>query len=398
MNPEKTLLPLFVIFTMAFLSLPGCSNNDTDSRANPHQKDEPIFELTMANQHPGEFPMNRVINESWGKWLERESKGRVKLTILPAETAAKAADLFDAARNGIVDIGCQMLAMTPGRFPLNEVAQLPLIFSSSRAAALTHMALYEKYPELQKEFKGVKVLGFHFNGPAQIHTLKSPIRTLADWRGQVMVGWGPYAAQIIKALGGTPEMIGPPELYDALAKKVVDGNLVEWEGQHLWHYDDQAKYSTEANLYITPFVHVMNQEKFNRLPPDIQALFVGDNIHLVHELQGYNFDKDDAKYKALINDNFIKRGAEAIYVLPEEERAKWVEAIKSVRESWVKTMAAKGYPARAILDDALRLAKEFETKPTDHCGRTLSAWGAPGYKTIEAHGAKSPQEEGKTAP
>ena len=42
---------------------------------------------------------------------------------------------------------------------LNEVVELPLIFPSSRAAALTHMALYEKYPELQAEFKGVKVLG-----------------------------------------------------------------------------------------------------------------------------------------------------------------------------------------------------------------------------------------------
>ena len=53
------------------------------------------------------------------------------------------------------------------------------------------MALYEKYPELQNEFKGVKVLGFHANGPAQVHTLKEPIRTLEDWKGKVMVGWGP---------------------------------------------------------------------------------------------------------------------------------------------------------------------------------------------------------------
>ena len=360
-------------------------------RFNP-KKAVKVIELTIANQHPGEFPMNRVINESWGRWLERESGGRVKLTILPSETAAKAADIFDAARTGIVDIGCQMLAMSPGRFPLNEVVELPLIFSSSRAAALTHMALYEKYPELRDEFKGVKVLGFHFNGPAQIHTLKKPIRTLADWGGQVMVGWGPYAAEIIKALGGTPEMIGPPELYDALAKKVVDGNCVEWEGQHLWHYDDVAKYSTEANLYITPFVHVMNQGKYNRLPPDIQALFTGDHAALVHELHGYNFDKDDAEYKKLIHENYLKSGAEGIYILPEAERIKWVEAIKPVRESWVKDMVAKGAPAKAILEDALRLAKEYEAKSSIDCEKTLCEWGAPGYKKIDKNEIESTEE------
>ncbi len=380
MKTRKALFAWYFMFLATVIIFSGCSGDDGTSGKNPQGKKVKIIELTIANQHPGEFPMNRVVNEAWGNWLSRESGGRVKLTILPAETAAKAADLFDAARAGIVDIGCQMLAMTPGRFPLNEVVELPLIFTSSRAAALTHMALHKKYPELQAEFKGVKVLGFHFNGPAQVHCLNKPIRALQDWQGQVIVGWGPYAADIIKALGGTPEMIGPPELYDALAKGVVDGNLVEWEGQHLWHYDDVAKYSTNADLYITPFVHVMNLDKYNSLPPDIQALLTGENTKNFHELHGYNFDKDDAEYKELIDNAYLKKGADGIYTLPEEEKAKWVDAIKPVRESWVRAMTAKGAPAQAILDDALRLAKKYEKTSAAHCEQTLCDWGAAGYE------------------
>jgi TRAP-type C4-dicarboxylate transport system substrate-binding protein len=330
--------------------------------------------------------MNRVVNDAWTRWIEKESGGRVRITVLPAETVAKAADIYDAARTGIVDIGCQFLIMTPGRFPLNEVTELPLIFPSSRSAALTHMALYKKYPQLRNEFKGVKVLGFHANGPAQVHTLKRPIRTLEDWKGQVIVGWGPYAANIISALGATPEMIGPSELYDALSKGVVDGNLIEWEGEHIWHYNDTAKYSTEANFYISPFVHVMNLDKYNDLPQDIQELLSGEMAHLFHEVHGYNFDKDDAKYKGQLNQQYSKAGLPEIYTLPEKEKERWLNAITPVRESWIRKAESMGAPGQSILEDAIRLAKEFDDSPYDHCEETLHQWEAQGYTEVPAPG------------
>jgi len=372
-----------VISVISILTVSGCSKEESTSTT---KKPIKVINLTLANQHPSEAPMNRVVNDAWARWIEKETGGRVKITVLPAETAAKSADIYDAARTGIVDIGCQFLIMSPGRFPLNEVTELPLIFPSSRSAALTHMALYEKYPELQNEFKGVKVLGFHANGPAQVHTLKEPIRTLEDWRGKVMVGWGPWAADIISALGGTPEMIGAPELYDALSKGVVDGNLIEWEGEHIWHYNEVAKYSTEASFYISPFVHVMNLDKYNGLPPDIQEFFTGEKAKLFFEVHGHNFDKDDAKYKGQLDQQYSKAGLPGIYTLPEEEKERWLNAITPVRETWVKKAEAMGAPGRAILEDAIRLAREFSESPYDHCEETLYQWEAQGYKEVPARG------------
>lgn len=376
MKIQNPLVVGWVISLILILSISGCSKEESEVST---EKPARVIELTLANQHPSEAPMNRVVNDAWARWIEKETGGRVKVTVIPAETVAKAADIYDAARTGIVDIGCQFLTMTPGRFPLNEVMELPLIFPSSRSAALTHMALYEKYPEIQNEFKGVKVLGFHANGPAQVHTLKKPIRKLEDWKGQVIVGWGPYAADIISALGGTPEMIGPPELYDALSKGVVDGNLIEWEGEHIWHYNDVAKYSTEANLYISPFVHVMNLNTFNNLPSDIQEFFTGERAKLFFEVHGYNFDKDDAGYKVQLGEQYKNSGLPEIYTLPEEEKTKWLNAIIRVRESWVEKAEALGAPGEAILNDAIRLAREFYHKPSNMCEKTLREWGAHGY-------------------
>ena len=181
-------------------------------------------------------------------------------------------------------------------------------------------------------------------------------------------------------------MIGPPELYDALSKGVVDGNLIEWEGEHIWHYNDVAKYSTEANFYISPFVHVMNIDKYNSLPPDIQDLFAGEKAKLFFEVHGYNFDRDDASYKNQLSEQYSKAGQPEIYILPEEEKEKWLNAIAPVREAWIKKAEALGAPGKAILEDAIRMAKEFHESPSDHCEETLRQWEAQGYSEAPAQG------------
>jgi TRAP-type C4-dicarboxylate transport system substrate-binding protein len=229
-----------VILLTTVLSVSGCSKEESTVSS---KKSVKVIELTLANQHPSEAPMNRVVNDAWARWIEKETGGRVRITVLPAETVAKAADIYDA-----------------------------------------------------------------------------------------------------------------------------------------------AKYSTEANFYISPFVHVMNLNTYNDLPPDIQELLSGEKAHLFHEVHGYNFDKDDAEYRDQLNQQYATAGLPEIYTLPEEEKEKWLNAIAPVRESWIRKAESMGAPGRAILEDAIRLAKEFDESPYDHCEKTLCEWEAQGYGEVPAPG------------
>ena len=47
-----------------------------------------VFKLTLGTWHPAEDPINKVINAAWFKWLEKESNGRIKMTLLPGGQAA----------------------------------------------------------------------------------------------------------------------------------------------------------------------------------------------------------------------------------------------------------------------------------------------------------------------
>ena len=49
-----------------------------------------------------------------------------------------------------------------------------------------------------------------------------------------------------------------------------------------------------------------------------------------------------------------------LFHLPAEEHERWVETIWPVTEIWVEENEAKGYPARAILEDAIAFAEQYK--------------------------------------
>ena len=354
----------------------------------PTPTPEKVFNLSLSDIHPAEDPMNSVIAASWFKWLERESKGRIKMTLLHSAQAAPQEGQYDAARTGIVNIAVQVLPALPGRFPISEVVDLPFMFDypSSRAQSLTLMALYEKYPELQAEFPDVKVLFFHASAGSELSTVKKQVRTMQDLKGMVLLSVGTYNNLALAALGATPELINPFESYDALVKGVLDGSTVNWMAQQVFGQVEAIKYSTETCMCVDPFIEVMNLDTWNSLPADLQALFVGENAWRISELYGYRFDVDNGAARDAISEKYKTAGLPEVYTLPAAEKAKWLEKVQPVWEEWVKTAAAKvgEAKARAILEDAQKFAKQysdenFSAQEKQKDFDTLHDWGAPGY-------------------
>lgn len=77
----------------------------------------------------------------WAKMIEEKSGGRLKVTIYPGSTLGKAADHVDLVTGGIADMGFASPGMTPGRFPLISVAELPLLFKSGKGGSMAVWSL-----------------------------------------------------------------------------------------------------------------------------------------------------------------------------------------------------------------------------------------------------------------
>ena len=382
---KRILFILLAVILAVSLSLIAC-NGEQEEEEEEEEEEPEVFSLTFGTIHPAEAPMNSVINAAWIDWLEEESEGRIEIVPLSGGAAGDPPELYDNCRTGVIDIACHMIGFNPARWPLTEVLFLPLIFEypGSRAAALTAMALYDKYPEIQAEHSEVKVLGFHANGPAQIHTVDEPVETMEDLVGLTIDTEGLWAVKALTALGATVESVGAYDRYDALSKGTIDGNVLEWEGQFVWNLFDLTNYSVEVGLYSFIFIHVMNLDTWNSLPADLQELFVGDNAELYFTLHGYNFDKDDIMFRDNLDGIYKDRGNPGIYVLPEEEKDRWVEAIMPLREEWLESAAAEVgmETAEAILEDCIAFAEEYKGYPDEECpecATILAEWGAAGY-------------------
>ena len=78
----------------------------------------------------------------WARKVEAESGGRIRIDIFPSmQLGGAPAQLFDQARDGVVDIAWTVPALTPGRFPKIEMFELP--FVPARRALVSSKALQD---------------------------------------------------------------------------------------------------------------------------------------------------------------------------------------------------------------------------------------------------------------
>ena len=118
------------------------------------------------------------------------------------------------------------------------------------------------------------------------------------------------------------------------------------------------------------------------MPPDLQQLFVGENAWRMARLYGHQFDEDDLMLRDLLDEQLKAGGYPGVYVLPEDEKARWVKAVEPVWEQWVAKASTEigEAKARAILEDAKTFAAQYAYKGFNQEAEDIfHEWGAIGH-------------------
>jgi TRAP-type C4-dicarboxylate transport system substrate-binding protein len=106
---------------------------------------------------------------------------------------------------------------------------------------------------------------------------------------------------------------------------------------------------------VAPLVTLMNQKKYDSLPPDLRKVIDELSGAWGAEFTGAAWDKNELDGIAA-----AKKAGATIYTVPAEERQRWAAKLKVVEEDWVKGMEAKGLPARQILTDLREAIKRYD--------------------------------------
>jgi len=308
------------------------------------------IKLTYANFPPAPtFPCVQM--ERWAKEVDQRTKGKVKVQTFPGGTLLAAKNIFDGVMSGTADIGNFAMSYQPGRFPVSEAIDLPLGFTSAKAASLTLYDLIEKYQP--KEFQGVKVLTLFTCPPANIMT-RTPVKSLADLKGMELRVGGTQA-DIIKRLGGIPVAMPQSDTPEALQKGVVKGHVSSMEVLKDFNYAAYTANATIANLWVVSFGVVMNKDKWAALPDDVkkvfeelgreQALWTGRYVD-EHVLEAIKWSKE--KYNL------------QIFELPAAQTAEIPKLLAPMVDDYVKKVTAAGLPGDQIIKDVMALKAKYE--------------------------------------
>ncbi len=332
------ILGLSVVMLVALLVYPG------------NVRSQAKITLTYANFPPATtFPCVQM--ERWAKEIEKRTAGRVKVQTFPGGTLLAAKNIFDGVLAGTADIGNFAMSYQPGRFPVSEAIDLPVGFTSAKAASLALYDLIMKYKP--KEFEKVKVLTFFTCPPADLMT-KTPVKTLADLKGMELRASGTGAA-VLKRLGAIPVGMPQSEAPEAIQKGVVKGNVSSMEILKDFNFAAYLPYATEANLFVVSFAVIMNKAKWDSLPADIkkifdetsreQALWTGTYVD-EHVKEALKWSKEKYNHQLL---NFSAK-----------DQAEIRKLVKPIIDDYVSKVTAAGLPGQQILKDVYELKAKYE--------------------------------------
>jgi TRAP-type C4-dicarboxylate transport system substrate-binding protein len=289
----------------------------------------------------------------WSERLEKASNGRIVVKRFPNAQMGPTPQHYDFARTGQADASWFLHGATPGRFPLTELISLPYMVGSAEIGTkvLNDAELRSKY--LDAEHRGVKVLMLNTHQPGGPHTTKKPIRTMDDFKGMRLRFASPPIRDLVQGLGATPVGVPPTEIAETLQKGTIDGVFIDYGGAGIaFKLGGTIKYSTELYAYVASFGLAMNEDFWNKLPPDLKKLVTDTTTGKEKEV-GEAWDALDVPGKKAL----IDAGGEAIRLSPAEN-AKFRKIGAEVSEAKVKELEAKGLPARAVYNQMKALAEK----------------------------------------
>jgi TRAP-type C4-dicarboxylate transport system substrate-binding protein len=291
------------------------------------------------------FPPTHIqskLAEAWGKEVEKQTEGRVKVEYYPGGSLLNAKVTYDGVVDGIADVGFTVLAYTRGRFPVSGALDLPFGYPSGTVATAVANDLYEALKP--KEFDDTQLMYLHAHGPGFINTREKVVTKLEDLKGLRIRSTG-MSAEMVKALGATPVAMGMGDAYQSLQKGVVDGSAHPMEANGGWKLGEVTKFTVGSYgvAYTTTFIVTMNKDKWAALEEKDQQVIAAINKEwsIKHGEAWDSSDLDGLRFS-------LQQGNNVSGIDPKEEE-RWKEAVAPVIDDYAAELSKKDIDGAAVV-------------------------------------------------
>jgi TRAP-type C4-dicarboxylate transport system substrate-binding protein len=311
------------------------------------------IQLTYSNFFPPSHVQSQLA-DSWCKEVEARTNGRVKIKYYPSGTLTKADECYEGVVKGRSDLGFSMLAYSQGRFPVMGTVDLPLGYTNGKVATAVANEIYRQFKP--KELSDTEVMYLHALGPNLINTRGKAVRRLEDIRGLRIRVPGVSNALVAKSLGAVPIAKPMPEYYQLVKSGSVNGCIHPLEALKGWKLAEVENYVTASYpiASTSTFFVVMNKNRWNSLPKDIQDIIKAINVEWIPQ-HGEAWDTTDKEGMLF----FLNHGGQIIG-LDDQEAARWKKAVAPIVDDYAKMLDEKGLNGRKTVDAAIAILKTMQ--------------------------------------
>ena len=288
-----------------------------------------------------------VWQANWAAQVEKATGGRVKFQSLPKAPAAPPGT-FDAVREGLVDLSYVTASYTPARHLLPLMAELPGMADTAEVNSVAYSRIHWQHFQKYGEYKGVHLLAVWTHGPGQMFTKRS-VNGINDVKGLKIRTGGGIAEAVANAIGASAFVKPAPESYELLNSGVADGVFFPFESIASFKLDTVLQQATvfPGGMYSSAFGFFMNEEKWNKLAKQDQAIIDKLSYEYAARSNGQSWDAADQKGIDALKKASVKIvQADPAFVAEVRKRS------QPIIDDWIKKAGDKyKFDARAVLEE-----------------------------------------------
>jgi len=324
---KRRFVPVLLLLVAALL-LPGTT---TPTKA------EEGYTLRIASLVPEGSSWMKVLN-AWNKTLKERTNGKLKLRFYPGGSQGDERDFVRKMRVGQLDGGVVTMTGMSMLIPAMNVLVLPGLLET-----------YEKLDRVREkmapdfgamfEKEGFKLVGWGDAGKTRLFSVK-PIKRPSEIKAMRPWVWkdDPIFVEFYQVIGASAVRLGVPEVYPALQTRMVDVVSSSAITAVSFQWYTRVKYMTAHNSAIIVGGTMMRKDKYDELPPELQAAF-DSTAARAHEILNKVVRKEDEKAYKVVVDKGIQP------VDAGDGKAEWDEAHKKVRDNLTGRMFPKSLVA-----------------------------------------------------
>lgn len=304
--------------------------------------------LRFAHFFPAASAVHEDLYQAWAASVEEASGGELRVQLFPSGTLAKAESIYEAAANGIADVGSTVQGYSAGRFPLTQIVELPGVAPTAEAGACVLQTLYDE-GHLDEEYADTRPLFMFTTGPGFLHTKDTVVETPEDLRGLRIRRPTALVGDMLTDMGATPVGMPAPDIYTAMQRGVIDGVSLPWEGVNTFRLNELTTQHTQVPFYSLGLIVTMNQRSYDRLSPEQQAVIDEYSGMAWAENAGEVFGRLDREGK----EKAVEAGHNIIEIDNPLEHPDWQQPLKDGIEQYLADLDERGLPSREVYQAAL---------------------------------------------